>query len=163
MLGGNGEREEKEGKGGREEEQRGEEGWERKRGERGKRGGEITLYQILDKKTKFFAGLLKCLPSCYNYYKLLLLAIEVTLQLLETFKVSCFALCSGILESIPSTDHTATLSQDLPVQVQHRGLGGLSHLPPKFEHIFVAVITSPPFLLCRYFYTSLLLIVCALR
>ena len=94
MLGGNGEREEKEGKGGREEEQRGEEGWERKRGERGKRGGEITLYQILDKKTKFFAGLLKCLPSCYNYYKLLLLAIEVTLQLLETFKVSCFALCS---------------------------------------------------------------------
>ena len=26
--------------------------------------------------------------------------------------------------------------------------GGLSHLPPKFEHIFVAVITFFPFLLC---------------
>ena len=27
--------------------------------------------------------------------------------------------------------------------------GGLSHLPPKFEHIFVAVITFSPILLCR--------------
>ena len=36
-----------------------------------------------------------------------------------------------------------------------RSEGGLSHLPPKFEHIFVAVITSPPFLLCRYFYYQL--------
>ena len=33
--------------------------------------------------------------------------------------------------------------------------GGLDHLPPKFEHIFVAVITSPPFFLCRYFYYQL--------
>ena len=29
--------------------------------------------------------------------------------------------------------------------------GGLSHLPLKFEDIFVAVITFPPFLLYRYF------------
>ena len=29
--------------------------------------------------------------------------------------------------------------------------GGLDHLLPKFEHIFVAAITFPPFLLCRYF------------
>ena len=42
-------------------------------------------------------------------------------------------------------------------------LGGLYLKPPKFEHIFVAVITFFPFLLCRYFDTSLLLIVCALR
>ena len=33
--------------------------------------------------------------------------------------------------------------------------GGLDHLLPKFEHIFVAVITFPPFLLCRYFYYQL--------
>ena len=33
--------------------------------------------------------------------------------------------------------------------------GRLEHLPPKFEHIFVAVITFPPFLLCRYFYYQL--------
>ena len=33
--------------------------------------------------------------------------------------------------------------------------GGLEHLPPKFEHIFIAVITFPPFLLCRYFYYQL--------
>ena len=42
--------------------------------------------------------------------------------------------------------------------------GGLSHRPPKFEHIFVVVITFSPFLLCaNNYYTSLLLIVCALR
>ena len=28
--------------------------------------------------------------------------------------------------------------------------GGLSHLPPKFEHMIVAVITFPPFLLYKY-------------
>ena len=33
--------------------------------------------------------------------------------------------------------------------------GGLDHLLPKFEHIFVAVITFSPFLLCRYFYYQL--------
>ena len=33
--------------------------------------------------------------------------------------------------------------------------GGLSHLPPKFEHIFVAVITFSPFVLCRHFYYQL--------
>ena len=33
--------------------------------------------------------------------------------------------------------------------------GGLDHLPPKFEHIFVAVITFLHFLLCRYFYYNL--------
>ena len=32
---------------------------------------------------------------------------------------------------------------------------GLDHLLPKFEHIFVAVITFSPFLLCRYFYYHL--------
>ena len=42
-------------------------------------------------------------------------------------------------------------------------VGGLSHLPPKFEHIFVAVITFPPFFCADTFITSLLLIVCALR
>ena len=45
---------------------------------------------------------------------------------------------------------------------------GLSHIPPKFEHIFVAVITSPPpppppFFCADTFDTSLLLIVYALR
>ena len=34
--------------------------------------------------------------------------------------------------------------------VKH-GMGGLDHLLPKFEHIFVASITFSPFLLCRYF------------
>ena len=29
--------------------------------------------------------------------------------------------------------------------------GGLPLKPPKFEHIFVAVITFFPFLLCKYF------------
>ena len=32
------------------------------------------------------------------------------------------------------------------------GGGGRLHLkPPKFEHIFVAVITFSPFLVCKYF------------
>ena len=31
------------------------------------------------------------------------------------------------------------------------GRGGLYLKPPKFEHIFVAIITFFPFLLCRYF------------
>ena len=35
------------------------------------------------------------------------------------------------------------------------GGGGLDLKPPKFEHIFVAVITFFPFLLCRYFYYQL--------
>ena len=34
-------------------------------------------------------------------------------------------------------------------------MGGLDHLLPKFENIFVSVITFPPFLLCRYFYYQL--------
>ena len=33
--------------------------------------------------------------------------------------------------------------------------GGLSLKPPKFEHIFIAVITFPPFLLCWYFWYQL--------
>ena len=33
--------------------------------------------------------------------------------------------------------------------------GRRDHLLPKFEHIFVAVITFFPFLLCRYFYYQL--------
>ena len=41
--------------------------------------------------------------------------------------------------------------------------GGLHLKPPKFEHIFVAVITFPPFFCANTFDTSLLLIVCALR
>ena len=41
--------------------------------------------------------------------------------------------------------------------------GGLHHLLPKFEHIFVAVITFPPFFCADTFDTSLLLIVGALR
>ena len=48
----------------------------------------------------------------------------------------------------------------------HRGYkvkGGLDHLLPKFEHIFVAVITFPPFFCADIFDTSLLLIVCAFR
>ena len=40
---------------------------------------------------------------------------------------------------------------------------GLYHLLPKFEHIFVAVITFPPFFCADTFIASLLLIVCALR
>ena len=39
--------------------------------------------------------------------------------------------------------------------------GGLDHLPPKFEHIFVVVITFSPFFCADTFITSLLLIVCA--
>ena len=41
--------------------------------------------------------------------------------------------------------------------------GGLHLKPPKFEHIFVAVITFFPFFCANTFDTSLLLIVCALR
>ena len=41
--------------------------------------------------------------------------------------------------------------------------GGLYHFPPKFEHIFVAVITFFPFFCADTFITNLLLIVCALR
>ena len=41
--------------------------------------------------------------------------------------------------------------------------GSLEHIPPKFEHIFVAVITFPPFFCADTFITSLLLIVSALR
>ena len=40
------------------------------------------------------------------------------------------------------------------VKMRHYGIekkGGLDHLLPKFEHIFVAVITFSPLLLCRYF------------
>ena len=41
---------------------------------------------------------------------------------------------------------------------------GILHLkPPKFEHIFVALITFPPFFCANTFDTSLLLIVCALK
>ena len=36
-----------------------------------------------------------------------------------------------------------------------RNYGGLYHLLPKFEHIFVAVITFSHFLLCRYCYYQL--------
>ena len=41
--------------------------------------------------------------------------------------------------------------------------GGRHLKPPKFEHIFVAVITFPPFFCANTIDTSLLLIVCALR
>ena len=44
-----------------------------------------------------------------------------------------------------------TLRLMLVMELSCEPRGGLSHLPPKFEHIFVAVITFPPFLLCRYF------------
>ena len=41
---------------------------------------------------------------------------------------------------------------------------GVLHLkPPKLEHIFVALITCPPFFCADTFDTNLLLIVCALR
>ena len=40
--------------------------------------------------------------------------------------------------------------------------GGLHLKPPKFEHIFAAVITFPPFFCANTFDTSLLLSVCAL-
>ena len=30
-------------------------------------------------------------------------------------------------------------------------MGGLHHLPPKFEKIFVTIITFSSFVLCRYF------------
>ena len=38
---------------------------------------------------------------------------------------------------------------------KRNGRGGPHLKPPKSEHIFVAVITFPPFLLCRYFYYQL--------
>ena len=41
--------------------------------------------------------------------------------------------------------------------------GGLSHIPPKFEYLFVAVITFSLFFCADTFNTSLLLIVCSLR
>ena len=43
-------------------------------------------------------------------------------------------------------------------------LGGIYPKPPKLEHIFVAVITFSPFLLCRYFWYKLVAYcVCTLR
>ena len=41
--------------------------------------------------------------------------------------------------------------------------GGLSHFPPKFEHIFVAVITFFPLSSVQILLLPVLLIVCALR
>ena len=41
--------------------------------------------------------------------------------------------------------------------------GGCYQKPPKFEHIFGAVITFPPFFCANTFDSSLLLTVCALR
>ena len=41
--------------------------------------------------------------------------------------------------------------------------GGRHLKPQKFENIFVAVITFFPFFCANYYYTSLLLFVCALR
>ena len=43
------------------------------------------------------------------------------------------------------------------------GGGGLSLKTSKFEHIFIAVIISPPFFCVDIFDTNLLFIVCALR
>ena len=40
--------------------------------------------------------------------------------------------------------------------------GGLDHLPPKFEHIFVAVITFSHFLLCRYLLLPACCLLCVL-
>ena len=39
-----------------------------------------------------------------------------------------------------------------PLSIRGMCVWGLSHLPPKFEHIFVAVITFSSILLCGYFY-----------
>ena len=44
-----------------------------------------------------------------------------------------------------------------------RQKGELSLKPPKFEHIFIAVITFPPFFCADTFDINLLSIVCALR
>ena len=41
--------------------------------------------------------------------------------------------------------------------------GRLQHLLPKLEHIFVAIITPPPFFCADTYDTCMLLIVCALR
>ena len=51
------------------------------------------------------------------------------------------------------------LNTDLAVVIK----GGIHHLLPKFEHIYVAVITFLPFFCADTFDNSLLLIVCALR
>ena len=54
--------------------------------------------------------------------------------------------------------------QHIPLlMLNEGGGGGLSLKPPKFEHIFVAVITSPSFFCADTFDINLLFIVCALR
>ena len=57
------------------------------------------------------------------------------------------------------------VSKDTRVQpfIVIPGKGGRHQKSPKFEHIFVAVITFSPFFCANTFDTSLLLIVCALR
>ena len=66
----------------------------------------------------------------------------------------CIYLCGEILLQV------ITGYMDHQQPKEGRGGGGedkgeLYHLLPKFEHIFVAVITFPPFLLCRFFYYQL--------
>ena len=68
--------------------------------------------------------------------------------------------------AIVSSDHSTEWKTYRQLHIK----GGRLHLkPPKFEHIFVAIITSPPppppppFFCANTFDTSLLLSVCALR
>ena len=50
--------------------------------------------------------------------------------------------------TIPYTTSQMTFYHTNDIGVQDFK-GGVNHLPPKFEHIFVAGITFFPFLLCR--------------
>ena len=53
-------------------------------------------------------------------------------------------------------DSVRITSEEMSFRISESGeKGGLYHLLPKFEHIFVAVITFFHFLLCRYFYDQL--------
>ena len=60
-----------------------------------------------------------------------------------------------IQHTVPSSSHQDPKTSGLK--------GGPIPEITKFEHIFVAVITFFPFFCANTFYTSLLLIVCALR
>ena len=62
----------------------------------------------------------------------------------------------------PQRDHNQPVWYGCPITHQ-LVKGGLTHFHPKFEHIFVVVITFSPFFCANNCYTSLLLIVCALR
>ena len=83
----------------------------------------------------------RCNGLCYTNYLL------ERLRKLPTFPpvIICVCVdCPCYLGIVPNFSRYKSTTQ-----------GGTIPFPPKFEHIFVAVITFSPFLLCRYFYYQL--------